>query len=55
MARWSKTIIPTTVTFTPGFRGQVGAGFYLLDSVEVPVTDATPYDYRVLAGLIKVW
>ena len=45
----------TTVTFTPGFRTHLGANFYLLGGVEVPATNPKPFDYQVLAALMKVW
>jgi len=45
----------TTVTFTPGFRTHLGANFYLLGGVEVPATHPKPFDYQVLAALMKVW
>jgi len=45
----------TTVTFTPGFRTHLGADFYLLGGVEVPATNPKPFDYQVLAALMKVW
>jgi len=45
----------TTVTFTPGFRTHLGANFYLLGGVELPATNPEPFDYQVLAALMKVW
>jgi hypothetical protein len=45
----------TTLTFTPGFRTHLGANFYLLGGVEVPATNPKPFDYQVLAALMKVW
>jgi len=45
----------TTVTFTPGFRTHMGRDWYLLGGVEVPATDPEPFDYQVLAGLMKVF
>ena len=53
----SGTQVPnvTTLTFTPGFRTHLGANFYLLGGVEVPVTHPKPFDYQVLAALMKVW
>jgi hypothetical protein len=45
----------TTLTFTPGFRTHLGANFYLLGGVEVPATHPKPFDYQVLAALMKVW
>ena len=45
----------TTLTFTPGFRTHLGRDWYLLGAVEVPVTDPDPFDYQVLAGLMKVY
>ena len=43
----------TTPTFTPGFRTHMGRNWYLLGGVEVPATDPEPFDYQVLAGLMK--
>ena len=45
----------TTLTLTPGFRTHLGQNWYLLGAVEVPVTDNKPFDYQVLAGLMKVF
>lgn len=45
----------TTLTITPGFRTHLGANWYLLGATEVPVTNPEPFDYQVLAGLMKVW
>jgi len=45
----------TTVTFTPGFRTHVGCNWYVLGGVEVPATHPEPFDYQVLAGLMKVF
>jgi hypothetical protein len=45
----------TTVTFTPGFRTHVGRDWYVLGGVEVPATHPEPFDYQVLAGLMKVF
>lgn len=45
----------TTLTFTPGFRTHLGANFYLLGGVEVPATNPKPFDYQVLAAIMKVW
>jgi hypothetical protein len=45
----------TTLTFTPGFRVHLGANWYGLGGVELPVTQPQPFDYQVLGGLMKVW
>jgi len=45
----------TLVTLTPGFRTHVGQNWYLLGAVEVPVTSPEPFDYQVLAGIMKVF
>jgi hypothetical protein len=45
----------TTLTLTPGFRSHVGRNWYLLGGIEVPVTTPQPFDYQVLAGLMKVF
>jgi len=31
----------------------MGRNWYLLGGVEVPATDPEPFDYQVLAGLMK--
>jgi hypothetical protein len=46
---------PTLLTITPGVRFHAGDDWYLLGGVEVPVTQPQPFDYQVLAGLMKVW
>jgi hypothetical protein len=45
----------TTVTITPGFRTHLGANWYLLGGVEVPVTNPQPFDFQILGALMKVW
>jgi hypothetical protein len=45
----------TTLTLTPGFRTHLGANWYLLGGIEVPVTNPEPFDYQVIAGLMKVF
>jgi hypothetical protein len=45
----------TTVTFTPGFRTHMGCDWYALGGVEIPATNPEPFDYQVLAGLMKVF
>ena len=45
----------TTLSFTPGFRIHLGANWYGLGGVELPVTQPEPFDYQVLGGLMKVW
>ena len=45
----------TTVTITPGFRDYLGANWYLLGGVEIPVTNPQPFDYQILGALMKVW
>jgi len=45
----------TVVTLTPGLRTHLGANFYLLAGVEVPVTNTKPFDFQVLWGLMKVF
>jgi hypothetical protein len=44
-----------SVSLTPGFRTHVGANWYLLGAVEVPVTTPQPFDYQVLGGIMKVY
>lgn len=45
----------TLLTRTPGFRTHLGANWYLLGGVEVPVTSPRPFDVQVLGGLMKVF
>jgi hypothetical protein len=45
----------TTVTITPGFRTHLGAPWYPLGGVEVPVTNPKPLDYQLPAALMRVW
>ena len=45
----------TTVSFTPGFRTHLGANWYLLGGIEVPVTTPQPFDYQLTTGLMKVF
>lgn len=42
-------------TFTPGFRTHLGANWYLLGGVELPVTNQKSFDFQVLGGLMKVF
>ena len=44
-----------TVTLTPGLRTHLGANWYFLGGVEVPITDSKPFDYQVLGALMKVF
>jgi hypothetical protein len=44
-----------TVSLAPGFRTHLGQDWYLLGSVDVPVTHPLPYDYKVQGALMKVW
>lgn len=45
----------TTLSFTPGFRTHLGANWYLLGGIEVPVTTPQPFDYQLTTGLMKVF
>ena len=45
----------TTVLMAPGFRSHLGRDWYLLGAIEVPVTRPEPFDYQLLAGLMKVF
>lgn len=45
----------TTVSLSPGFRTHVGDDWYLLGTVEVPVTEPDPFDYQVLFAIMKVY
>src|SRR5262245_27774803 len=41
-------------TLTPGVRTHLGANWYLLAGVEVPVTNPKPFDFQVRRGLMTV-
>lgn len=45
----------TSVSLSPGFRTHLGMDWYLLGTVEVPVTKPEPYDYQVLFSFMKVY
>jgi hypothetical protein len=45
----------TSVSLTPGMRSHLGANWYLLMGVEVPVTHDKAFDYQVLGALMKVF
>ncbi len=45
----------STISLAPGFRTHLGQNWYLLGSVNVPITNPQPYDYQVLGALMKVW
>jgi hypothetical protein len=45
----------TLLTLTPGFRTHLGANWYLLGAIEVPVTNPKPFDVQILGGLMKVY
>jgi hypothetical protein len=40
----------TVFTLTPGFRTHLGANWYLLGGVEVPVTSPKAFDFQVSGG-----
>jgi hypothetical protein len=44
-----------TVSLTPGLRTHLGANWYFLSGVEVPVTSGKAFDYQVLGALMKVF
>ena len=44
----------TAVTLSPGFRTHLGMDWYMLGTVEVPVTNSE-YDYQVLFSFMKVY
>ena len=44
-----------TFTLGPGFRTHLGDNWFLLGSVDVPVTFPQPYDYQVLSSIMKVY
>ena len=45
----------TVLTLTPGFRTHLGANWYLLGGIEVPVTTPKAFDFQILGGLMKVY
>jgi Putative MetA-pathway of phenol degradation len=45
----------TVFTLTPGFRTHLGANWYLLGGVEVPVAHPKAFDFQILGGLMKVF
>ena len=45
----------TTLVFTPGFRDYLGANFYLLAGIDLPVTHPEPFDFQPTVGLMKVF
>ena len=45
----------TTFSLGPGFRTHLGDNWFLLGSVDVPVTFPQPYDYQVLSSIMKVY
>ena len=45
----------TTVSLSPGFRSHLGLDWYMLGTVEVPVTNPEPFDYQVLFAIMKVY
>lgn len=44
----------TTVSLSPGFRTHLGMDWYMLGTVELPVTNSD-YDYQVLFSIMKVY
>jgi hypothetical protein len=44
-----------TVSLTPGMRTHLGADWYALIAVEVPVTHRKGFDYQILGALMKVF
>jgi len=45
----------TFVSLAPGFRTHIGQNWFLLGSVEIPVTNPQPFGYQVLGGIMKVY
>ena len=45
----------TNFSLTPGFRMHLGANWYWLTGVEVPVAHPKPFDVQVVTGLMKVF
>jgi len=45
----------TTLVFTPGFRDYLGANFYLLAGIDLPVTHPEPFAYQPTVGIMKVF
>ncbi len=45
----------TTVSFSPGFRTHLGRDWYMLGTVEIPVTNPEPFDHQVLFSIMKVY
>lgn len=45
----------TEMSLTPGFRTHLGANWYLLGAIEVPMTSPVGYDYRVSTDLMYVF
>ena len=45
----------TYVSLSPGFRSHLGRDWYLLGTVEVPVTNPEPFEYQVLFAIMKVY
>jgi hypothetical protein len=45
----------TTLLITPAFRTHMGANWYLLAGIDVPVTNPEPYDFQPTVGLMKVF
>jgi hypothetical protein len=45
----------TNFSLTPGFRTHLGANWYWLTGVEVPVAHPKPFDVQVITGLMKVF
>ena len=40
---------------TPGFRDYLGANFYLLAGIDLPVTHPEPFAYQPTVGIMKVF
>lgn len=54
-SRSRSSVCTNTFTLTPGFRAHLGANWYLLVAVEVPVTSNKAFDCQVLGGLMEVF
>ena len=46
---------PTNIGVGPGTRFQIGRDWWFLNYVEFQVGDDKPFDYQVLAAIVKAW
>ena len=45
----------TTLSFSPGLRTHLGKDWYMLGTVEIPVTNPEPFESQVLFSIMKVY